>query len=317
MALTPFAVRDQLTGVFAFPVTPMHPDGSLHEEALRRQVRFLASTGARAVFACGGPGEFFSLSLEEYRRAVAATIDEVEGRLPVIAGTGYSTPLAIEFARAAERLGADGVLALPPYLIQPEQEGLYRHYRAIAERVGIGLILYHRDNAIFAPETVQRLAELPNVIGFKDGHGNLELFQRIRLALGERLAWMNGMPTAEMTFPAFYAAGARAYSSAIANFIPHVTMRFYQAVLSGDRQSIEAILSEVIEPLCRVRDRRRGYAVSYVKAAMTLLGLPDPEGPGPVRPPLIDLEAPHRDELLRTLQAILERHPRPGLHLRT
>lgn len=318
MALSPFVLRDQLTGVFAFPVTPMRPDGSLNEEALRRHVRFLADTGARAVFACGGTGEFFSLSLDEYRRAVAAVVDEVDGRVPVLAGTGYSTHLAIEFARAAERLGADGLLVLPPYLVQPEQEGLYRHYRAIAERVGIGLVLYHRDNAIFAPETVARLAELPNVIGFKDGHGNLELFTRIRLLLGDRLSWINGMPTAEMTFPAFYAAGARAYSSAIANFIPHVTMRFHQAVVAGDRSTISAILTEVIEPLCRIRDRRRGYAVSYIKAAMALLGLPDPqEGPGPVRPPLIDLEDAHREELLRALQAILERHPRPGLHLRT
>ena len=317
MALSPEAVRDQLTGVFAFPVTPMNVDGSLNEEQLRRHVRFLLESGAAAMFACGGTGEFFSLSLDEYRRAVAAVVDEVGGRMPVIAGTGYSTPIAIEFARAAERLGADGLLVLPPYLVQPEQEGLYRHYRAIAEKVGIGLILYHRDNAVFAPETVARLAELPNVIGFKDGHGNLELFGRIRLKLGDRLSWMNGMPTAEMTFPAFYALGARAYSSAIANFIPHVTMRFYQAVVGGDRATTAAILADVIEPLCRVRDRRKGYAVSYVKAAMFLMGLPDPDGPGPVRPPLIDLEAPHREELLRALQAILEHYPRPGLHLRT
>lgn len=317
MPLSPVELRSQLVGVFAFPVTPMNVDGTLNEEQLRRHVRFLRDCGASAMFACGGTGEFFSLGLEEYRRVVSVVVDEVDGRMPVIAGTGYNAPLAIEFARAAERLGADGLLVLPPYLVQPEQEGLYRHYRSIAERVGIGLILYHRDNAIFAPDTVARLAELPNVIGFKDGHGNLELFARIRLALGDRLSWMNGMPTAEMTFPAFYAAGARAYSSAIANFIPHVTMRFHQSVVAGDRTTSQAILGEVIEPLCRVRDRRKGYAVSYVKAAMSLLGLPDADGPGPVRPPLIDVEAPHREELQRALQAILERYPRPGLHVRT
>jgi 5-dehydro-4-deoxyglucarate dehydratase len=309
--MTPLELKDKLTGVFAFPVTPFHADGSLKEEALRRHVRFLLGTGVSALFPCGGTGEFFSLALDEYRRAVGAAVEEVGGRLPVVAGAGYSTPLAIEFARSAERLGADGVLLLPPYLVVPEQEGLYRHVLAVAESVGIGVILYHRDNAVFTPETVARLAERPNVIGFKDGHGNLELFARIRLALGDRLAWMNGMPTAEMTFPAFYAAGARAYSSAISNFIPHVTLRFHQAVVAGDAGTAAALLTDVIEPLCRVRDRRRGYAVAYVKAAMALLELPEAGGPGPVRPPLIDVEPAHREELHRALQTILARYPRP------
>jgi 5-dehydro-4-deoxyglucarate dehydratase len=315
--MSPSELRQRLTGVFGFPVTPLHADGSLNEAALRRHVRFLLGTGVSAIFPCGGTGEFFSLTVEEYRRAVGAVVEEVGGRLPVVAGAGYNTPLAIEFARSAEREGADGVLLLPPYLIVPEQEGLARYVLSVADSTGIGLILYHRDNAIYTPETVARLAERPNVIGFKDGHGNLELFARIRLALadgplpGERLAWMNGMPTAEMTFPAFYAAGARAYSSAIANFIPHVTLRFHRAVVDGDEATTAALLTEVFEPLCRVRDRRRGYAVAYVKAAMALLDLPEPGGPGPVRPPLIDVEPAHREELHRALQAILTRYPRP------
>src|SRR5439155_16729797 len=167
---------------------------------------------------------------EEFREAVAAVVEEVGGRLPVIAGAGYNTAMACRFAEEAERLGADGLLVLPPYLIAPEQEGLYRYYAAVADRVGIGILLYHRDNGIFTPQTVARLAERPNVVGFKDGHGNLELFARIRMEVGDRLCWMNGMPTAEATYPAFYAAGAQAYSSALSNFFPHVTLRFHAAV---------------------------------------------------------------------------------------
>jgi 5-dehydro-4-deoxyglucarate dehydratase len=121
---------------------------------------------------------------------------------------------------------------------------------------------------------------------------------------------MNGMPTAEMTFPAFYAAGARAYSSAIGNFIPHVTFAFHRAVVEGDAALSSEILTHVIEPLCRVRDRRKGYAVAYVKAAMALLGLPDRDGPGPVRPPLIDVEPDHRQELRQVLDAVRQRFPR-------
>ncbi len=300
---TPDQLRRELHGVFTFPVTPFLTDGSLNEPALRRHVRSLVGSGVTAVFACGGTGEFFSLSLAEYRTAVRAVVEEVAGRLPVLAGTGYSTALAIEFARAAEEVGADGLLLLPPYLVVPEQEGLYRHYRAITEAVGIGVLLYHRDNALFTVETVQRLAELPNLVGFKDGQGDLERFRRMRLALGDRLAWMNGMPTAEMTFPAYHASGCAGYSSAISNFCPSVTLRFHRAVLDGDRMTVDRILRDVVEPICRIRDRRRGYAVAYVKAALNLIGLPDAGGVGPVRPPLVELSPEDREDL----RAVLER----------
>jgi 5-dehydro-4-deoxyglucarate dehydratase len=120
---------------------------------------------------------------------------------------------------------------------------------------------------------------------------------------------MNGMPTAEMTFPSFYALGCRGYSSALSNFAPHVTLRFHQAVLSGDTGTQREILTGVIEPICRVRDLRKGYAVAYVKAAVNILGLLGPEGAGPVRPPLVDLDADHRAALERVLQQIRERYP--------
>jgi 5-dehydro-4-deoxyglucarate dehydratase len=302
-------LRRELKGVFAFPVTPFEEDGELREEALRAHVQWQAGTGVSAVFACAGTGEFFSLAPEEYGRAVGAVVEEVDGRLPVLAGTGYSTRLAIEFARQAEQAGADGLLALPPYLITPEQEGLYQHYRAIAEATPLGLVLYQRDNAIFSPETVRRLAELPNVVGFKDGHGNLELLRRIRLAVGDLLAWMNGMPTAEMTFPAYHAIGVEGYSSAIANFFPHVTLRFHRAVVERDRATADRILAEVVEPICRIRDRGKGYAVSYVKAAMNLLGRPDARGVGPVRPPLTDLRPEEMAALREVLEGIAAAYP--------
>lgn len=306
---SPQQLKSELRGVFAFPVTPFHGDGSLNVGQLRNHVRNLKTTGLAAVFCCAGTGEFSALALEEYCEAVAATVAEVDGRLPVLAGTGYSTRLAIQFAREAERLGVDGLLVLPPYLVQSEQEGLYQHYRAIAEAVNVGILLYHRDNALFTARTVARLAEIPNIVGFKDGHGNLELFQRIQLQVGDRLAWMNGMPTAEMTFPAFHAAGAGGYSSAISNFVPHVALRFFRAVVEGDRELSRAILRDVIEPILVIRDRHKGYAVSYVKAALNLLGMPNAEGVGPVRPPLTDLEPDEMEQLGGILRRVLEKYP--------
>lgn len=301
-------LKRSLEGVFGFPVTPMHPDGSLNLDAFRKHVRWMKETGVHAVFVCAGTGEFFSLTPEEVRDCVAVAVEEVDGAMPVLSGCGYSTSLAIQYAKAAEEGGADGILLLPPYLINPEQEGLYRHVHAIAESTPMGVILYHRDNALYSVKTVARLAELANVVGFKDGHGNLEQFGRMVLELGDRLSYMNGMPTAEMTFPAFYALGCRGYSSALSNFAPHVTLRFHAAVLAGDVATQRDILANVIEPICRVRDLRKGYAVSYVKAAVNLLGKLGPEGAGPVRPPLIDLEPDHRTALQQILNDIEVRY---------
>src|SRR5206468_3658192 len=110
---------------------------------------------------------------EEFRLCVAAAVEETRGRVPVIAGTGYGTVLALRYARIAEEAGADGLLAMPPYLVVPDQAGLLRHYTALAAGTGLGIIVYQRDNAVFAPETVAGLARIPNIIGLKDGVGDL------------------------------------------------------------------------------------------------------------------------------------------------
>ena len=303
------SLRELLRGVFGFPVTPFHPDGSLNLRAFRRHVHWMKGTGVHALFACAGTGEFFSLAPEEYGEAVAAAVEESAGELPVLAGCGYSGVLACRYARMAEEAGADGLLLLPPYLITPEQSGLERYVRQVADSVGLGIVLYHRDNALYSVATVERLAALPGLVGFKDGHGNLEHFGRMSLALGDRLAYMNGMPTAEMTYPAFHALGCRGYSSALSNFAPHVTLRFHAAVEAGDRDTQADILRHAIEPILQVRDLRRGYAVSYVKAAVNLLGLLGPDGAGPVRPPLTDLEPDHREKLRSVLDEVLSRFP--------
>ncbi len=309
MALPLPDLQQRLRGVFGFPVTPFHADGSLHLEAFTRHVRWMAGTGVDAIFVCAGTGEGFSLDLEEYSDAVAAAVQTVGGTLPVLAGCGYSTPLAVRLARLAEAAGADGLLLLPPYLLTPEQAGLESHVRAVADATGLGVLLYHRDNALYSPSTVERLASQPTIIGFKDGHGNLEQFGRIVLALGDRLAYMNGMPTAEMTYPAFHALGCRGYSSALSNFAPHITLRFHAAVERGDLAEQQRILRRVIEPICAVRDLRKGYAVAYVKAAVNLTGLLGPEGAGPVRPPLIDLPPDHLELLRRVLDEAFREFP--------
>jgi 5-dehydro-4-deoxyglucarate dehydratase len=289
----------QLQGLLSFPVTPFSAANEVDLPRFREHIRFMVGQKPAGLFACGGTGEFYSLNLEEYRALVAAAVEEAGGRLPIVAGVGYGTRLAIDFVRAAEAAGADGLMVMPPYLLQAEQEGLYQHYRAIADSTRLGVILYQRDNAIFAPATVRRLAEIPNVIGFKDGHGDMERLLRIRLAAGERLLMLNGMPTAELSVPAFLGGGVLSYSSAVFNFVPEIALAFYRAATSGDAAATTRLLSGFYRPFAELRDRVKGYAVALIKAGVGITQRPV----GPARAPLVNPTEEHQAEL----KAIVER----------
>ena len=228
---------------------------------------------------------------------IETAVETAAGRAPVIAGVGYGTGLATEFARRAERAGADGILLLPPYLVQVEQEGLFRHVSALCRAVGMGVIVYHRDNCLFELDTLRRLCDAhPNLIGFKDGHGNVEQLTCLVSMLGDRLAYVGGMPTAEVYAGANHGVGVSTYSSAVFNFIPKFALRFYSAVQARDREFTSEALRSFFIPFLAIRNRRRGYAVSIIKAGLRLVGRPA----GPVRAPLIDLSA-DEDALLAAL----------------
>jgi 5-dehydro-4-deoxyglucarate dehydratase len=290
------------SGLLAFPVTYFDADGAFDEQPYRASIRRNVESGAAALFAPGGTGEFFSLDLDEFSRVVRAAAEEARGRVPVVAGTGYGTRAAIEFARAAERAGADGLLLFPPYLVTVEQGGLARHVEAICRAVDIGVIVYNRDNAIYAADTLARLAQrCSNLIGVKDGRGDVEQLVSIRQTLGDRLVYIGGMPTAEVFAVPYYAAGFTTYSSAVFNFIPRTAMRFYEAVRSGDRETTDHLIQRLYLPYVALRNRSRGYAVSIVKAGMRIVGRPA----GPVRPPLADLSDSETAQLQRILHDAL------------
>lgn len=299
MGMGPEELRTRIQGLLSFPITPFTPNDKPDLLRYREHLRYMIEGGAGALFVCGGTGEFFSLDLEEYEALVGAAVEEANGRLPVVAGVGYGAALASRFAQVAEVAGADGLLVLPPYLLHAEQEGLYEHYRRIAGSTRLALILYQRDNAVFAPETVARLAELPQIVGFKDGHGDMERLLRIRAAVGDRLTMLNGMPTAELSVPAFQAVGVPCYSSAVYNFAPEIATAYYQAVERGDTEVAGHLLAEFYIPFARLRDRVRGYAVTLIKAGMKARGRPV----GLARPPLVN--PTHQHEL--ELNAIIER----------
>ncbi len=287
------------SGLLCFPVTHFDPDLAFDRNAYQGHADWLLGHGPAGLFAAGGTGEFFCLGLDEYGSVIKAAVEVADGRTPVVGGCGYGTPLAIAFAKAAATAGADAILLLPPYLLASEQEGLFRHIKAVCDAVDIGVIVYNRDNGIAQPDTLLRLADAcPNLIGFKDGHGDIELLTRIRQTLGDRLVYVGGMPTAEMYALPYKAAGVSTYSSAVFNFIPEQALRFHAAVLADDQAAIGEMLKDFFFPYTAIRNRRRGYAISIVKAGLRVAG----RDAGPVRPPLVDL-TPDED---RELAALIE-----------
>jgi 5-dehydro-4-deoxyglucarate dehydratase len=285
-------------GIMAFPATPFTADGALDQGGFERHIEFLALQQPTALVAAGGAGEIFSLTLPEHAQVVRTTVENANG-IPVIGGAAYGTLMACQMARAVEDAGGDAVLLLPPYLVRSEQEGLFRHIRAVCSSVSIAVIPYSRDNAIIAPQTMVRLAEsCPNIIALKDGTGDLAAVQALQQQLGDRLAIINGTPTAEVFAPQFQALGVQSYSSAVFTFFPALAKRFFQALCDHERTLMQTILDEFYLPLVQLRNRKAGYSVSIVKAGLRVAGMPA----GPVRPPLTDLDE-EEEKLLARLVA--------------
>jgi len=299
--VTTAPLAGRLDGLLFFPVTAFAPDGSLDLDAFRAHVRAGVDAGAAAVFACCGTGEFHALTPEEFRICVAAAVEETAGRVPVVAGAGYGTALAIRYARLAEEAGADGLLAMPPYLVVADQAGLLRHYTELAAATSLDVIVYQRDNAILTPATAVALARTDGVIGIKDGLGDLDLMQRIVSAVraeGLDLLYFNGLPTAELTCAAYRGIGVTLYSSAVFCFAPDLALAFHRALSGGDDATVNLLVDGFYRPLVELRSQGRGYAVSLVKAAVRMGGL----DVGEVRPPLSEPAPEHLAELARLVE---------------
>ncbi|MEU9229718.1 5-dehydro-4-deoxyglucarate dehydratase [Streptomyces massasporeus] len=310
MTSAPLAARlDIPSGPLFFPVTAYGPDGSVDLDTYRTHVRRGVEAGAAAVFACCGTGEFHALTPEEFEACVRVAVEAADGRVPVVAGAGYGTALAVRYARLAEAAGADGLLAMPPYLVVAGQEGLLRHYREVAAATALPVIVYQRDNAVFTPETVVALARTDGIIGLKDGLGDLDLMQRVISAVraetpGDFL-YFNGLPTAEQTQLAYRALGVTLYSSAVFCFAPEIALAFHQALRTGDDATVDKLLDGFYRPFVELRAQGRGYAVALVKAGVRLRGL----DVGEVRPPLHEPTGDHVKQLAEVIErgyALLE-----------
>ncbi|AOJ70379.1 MULTISPECIES: 5-dehydro-4-deoxyglucarate dehydratase [Burkholderia] len=291
------------SGLLSFPVTHFKPDLSFDEAAYRANLGWLFSHDAAGLFAAGGTGEFFSLTPAEVDSVVRAALAETGGRLPVIAPAGYGTAMAIDYCKAAEAAGADGILLFPPYLTEASADGVAAHVEQVCNATRLGVIVYNRANQVLDENALARLAErCPNLVGFKDGVGDIELMTRIYTRLGDRFTYIGGLPTAETFALPYLTLGVTTYSSAIFNFVPRFALDFYAAVRAQDHAKVYAMLDQFVLPYIALRNRKRGYAVSIVKAGMKVIG----RGAGPVRAPLIDLTGEELAELSALVARIAE-----------
>jgi 5-dehydro-4-deoxyglucarate dehydratase len=287
------------SGLLSFPVTDFDEQGNFRAKTYAERLEWLAPYGASALFAAGGTGEFFSLTHDEYSDVIKTAVDTCRGKVPILAGAGGPTRSAIAFAQEAERQGASGLLLLPHYLTEASQDGLVRHVEEVCKSVDLGVVVYNRAACRLTPDSLEKLADrCPNLIGFKDGIGDIELMVSIWRRMGDRFSYLGGLPTAEVYAAAYKALGTPVYSSAVFNFMPKLAMDFYHAVANDDHATQNRLLDEFFLPLLEIRNRKAGYAVSMIKAGARLVG----HDAGPVRAPLTDLteeECAMLDALIR------------------
>jgi 4-hydroxy-tetrahydrodipicolinate synthase len=277
-------------------VTPFRKDLSLDEETLRRLVRRQIAAGINFLVPCGTTGESPTLSQEEHLRVVAITIEEAKGKLPVLAGAGgYNTHHVIETAREAERLGADGILSVTPYYNKPTQEGVYHHFKAIAESITLPVILYNvppRTNVNIDPPTLRKLSEIENIIGVKEASGNISQITQVIQQVPEDFLVFSGDDA--LTLP-MVAMGGRGIISVASNEIPAEMARLAQLCLAGDFKEARAMQRKWL-PLLEVNFIETNP--TPVKAAMAEMGLLE----AVFRLPLV----PPRTENLAKIRAVLE-----------
>jgi len=297
--MDPVALRNKLAGAVGFPVTPFQPDLSLDLDGLRRNVRFMVQHSFCSLVAAGGTGEYYSLTSDEHRQVVEATVQETAGKMPVIVGVGIHPHLAIEQTKAAETAGAGGLLLLPPYYTNAHDDGLLEYYAAIAGATSLGCMIYSRDWVNLSSAMVERLVNrIPNLVALKDGQGDIRQLQRIMNRLGDRLAWIGG--AGDDMVPGYYALGIRCYTSSISNIAPRLSLQLHDRAAALDSASLQRLITNYVMPLYNMRARKRGYEVSVMKAAMQILGMPA----GPCRAPIPAIRAEEESEL----RALMERY---------
>jgi 4-hydroxy-tetrahydrodipicolinate synthase len=274
------------TGCGTALVTPFRRDLSLDEAAVRKLVRRQIQAGINFLVPCGTTGENPTLTRAEHLRVAEITLEEAKGKVPVLAGAGgYNTQEVIELAREIERLGANGILSVTPYYNKPTQEGLYQHFKAIAEAVHIPIVVYSvqgRTGVNVEPATMARLAQIENIVGVKEASGNIAQMATIIQQVPESFAVLSGDDS--ITLP-LIALGGRGVISVASNEIPAEMTQLTQLCLSGDFAGARKLQRKYL-PLMDINFVESNPIP--VKAAMALMGLLEPVYRLPMCPPKPD-----------------------------
>lgn len=284
-------------GAIGFPVTPFHDNYSLNLEGFKKNLEVILQEPFTAFVAAGGTGEMYSLDREEYLAVVQSAVNVTEGSMPVIAGVGYGSRIAVSMAEEAAKANVDALLILPPYYPNPSFEGLLAYCKIIGDATSLPMIIYTRDWLNISADQADKLAdEVPTLAAWKDGQGELRNLQRIRARLGERLTWIGGVGDDHVS--GYYGIGIRRFTSSISAIAPRLSILLHEIAAARDEATLSAITDKHVLPLYNLRTRCKGYEVSAMKSLLELKGYAG----GPVRPPLIDVGT---DELAE-LQAILD-----------
>ncbi|MGB0783298.1 MAG: 5-dehydro-4-deoxyglucarate dehydratase [Marinomonas sp.] len=284
MAFSVEQMRSALSdGLLSFPVTDFDAAGKFNAETYKERLESFIKHGVSSIFIAGGTGEFFSLDEADFREIVEVSVATVKGRVPVIAAAGRSVKDASNFAKIAADAGCDGILLMPPFLTECPEDGVVDYASQVMQSADIQFIYYNRGNGILSAESVKALAAAnPNMVALKDGVGNIAALNDTIKTVGDRLVYIGGVPTAEIFAEAYLSIGVNTYSSAVFNFMPEMANKFYKALRAGDQTVVTTIIKDFFIPFCRLRDRKKGYAVSLIKAGATLMG----QTAGDVRAPL-------------------------------
>jgi len=285
-------------GIIAAIVTPLDENEELNETALRRLVNYIIGGGVHGLFATGSQGEFWAFSAEEKRRIWEVVKEETAGRVPIYAGTAANTTReAIALTRAAESVGVDAVSILTPFFVAPSQQELYEHYAAIAEATSLPIVLYTnpaRTGVSLKPETLVRLAEIPNIVGIKDSSGDLSLTAEYIKATPDDFAVLMGRDTLILGGLLYGTKGAIA---ATANVVPALVARIYNCVVAGDLEGAKQA-QEALAPL-RLAFTWGTFPV-VIKEALNLMGM----DAGPARRPVGPMSEEKREQLAAVLRRL-------------
>ena len=285
-----------LQGSLVAIVTPMHQDGSLDLKALRALIDFHVAQGTDGIVIVGTTGESPTVNFDEHCLLIKTAVEHSARRVPVIAGTGAnSTTEAIELTSAAKDLGADACLLVAPYYNKPSQEGLYQHFRSVAETVDIPQILYNvpgRTGCDIVNDTVLRLVQIPNIVGIKDATGNIERGTDLLLHAPTDFAVYSGDDATAMSLMLL---GGRGVISVTANVAPRLMHELCVAAMAGDAKTARGINAQLFGLHQKLFVEANPIPVKWVLEQMQLIG------PG-IRLPLTPLAAQHHETLRRAMQ---------------